>query len=135
MVVGAVLVVVGCGVVLFISNSSRSFEPDFHREMTVAEHPEMYEDASSKVRRYESEAEANMLKECSNYAGFSRVLDHYISASDKPMSDWVGHATIDFVNKAGGVERTNLQFRYIEINNTCMAIMDEGALLDRQQKQ
>jgi len=74
--------------------------------------PEKFEDAWQTHRRLEAEAEADQLKACSNWVGFNRIIDHYILASAPEVSNWTGSATIDFLNKNGGIERTNLPFRF-----------------------
>jgi hypothetical protein len=82
--------------------------------------PEKFEDTYQTHRRLESEAEAAQLKACSNWLGFNRIIDHYILASDAAVSNWTGRATVDFVNKNGGMERTNLLFQFWEFDHHCI---------------
>jgi DNA-directed RNA polymerase subunit RPC12/RpoP len=129
-----------CGIVFIIKSHHQFNEHIAEIERERNERPEKYEDAFQSKIRYEKEAEAEMLKECSNYVGFTRVLTHYVIASDKPVSNWTASADIDFVNKVGGIERTNLLFRCFLLktdseDHHCFAAIDEGAMWDRYMKQ
>jgi DNA-directed RNA polymerase subunit RPC12/RpoP len=121
-----------CGIVFFIKKNHEFNEHIAKIERERNEYPE-------KIR-YEKEAEAEMLKECSNYVGFVRVLDHYVISHDNLVSNWTASANIDFVNKVGGVERTNLLFRCFLLktdseDHHCFTLVDEGAMWDRYMKQ
>jgi len=98
-------------------------------------HPEMYENAAGARMRYEGEADARLLKECSNYVGFIRILDHYVYTSDSQVTNWTGGATIDYINKVGGVERTNLLFCFWVYDGHCLGMVDDVAMLNRDRKQ
>ena len=129
------LVLIAIGLFLFYRKSSRAWDEHMAEvERERAEHPEKYESATGRQLRYRDEAEAAMLKECSNYVGFTRVLDHYVLTSDISVSNWTGSATIDFINKVGGVERTNLLFMCFEADHHCLVILDEAAMWNRLMK-
>jgi hypothetical protein len=64
-------------------------------------------------RRFQSEAEVEMLKECTNViVGLSRIIrTSVLDAEDNPQQ-WSGSITAEYVNHMGGVERTNVLFRF-----------------------
>ena len=68
-----------------------------------------------RVSRFRAEARADLFKECTNQiVGLSRIIDARIddvSGSDDPRS-WSASVTAEFVNKFGGIERTNLPFEF-----------------------
>lgn len=107
---------------------------DYRFRMDIEEHPEKY-GQYFLTRRYEKEAEAGILKECSNYVGFTRIMDHYASTGGDQVTNWHGTAIIDFVNKVGGVERTNLIFRFLTTDNHCFAFVDDSAMWELQIKE
>ena len=54
-----------------------------------------------------------MLSECSNLVGFHRIIgDPYIYDQFGDPTNWDGRAEAEYVNKVGGIERTNLRFRF-----------------------
>jgi hypothetical protein len=63
--------------------------------------------------RFQSEAEAEMLKESTNaVVGLTRVIrSSVLDAEDNPQL-WSGSVTAEFVNRLGGIERTNVTFRF-----------------------
>jgi hypothetical protein len=75
-------------------------------EMKAKEYPE------SRPYRWRQEAPESVRKECTNaVVGFHRVVEARIDdyPSNNPK-DWSGYAVVEFVNKVGGIERTNLPF-------------------------
>jgi DNA-directed RNA polymerase subunit RPC12/RpoP len=96
---------------------------------------DIQEDAASAKMRYKKEADERLRTECSNYLGFLRILDHYISIPDSQVTNWTGDATIDYINKVGGVERTNLLFRFWEYDRHCVGMIDESAMRKRDEEQ
>jgi hypothetical protein len=71
------------------------------------------ETEAQQILRLRSEAEGEMLKECTNVVvGLSRVIHSSIAdLSDSPYR-WSGDLTVEFVNRVGGIERTNLFFKF-----------------------
>ena len=63
--------------------------------------------------RFQAEAQTEMLKECTNVlVGLTRVIhSSVLDAEDNPQL-WTGLVTAEFVNRFGGVERTNVPFRF-----------------------
>jgi hypothetical protein len=131
----AFLVVIIGALVYFKQILPRSEEAEAQAELqkNIREiNPEKFEDAWETQRRLRSEAEAVVSKECSNYVGFTRIMDTYVDTTYEQASNWIGHATIDFVNKQGGVERTNLIFRFWVFEHHCIGGIDEGAMYERE---
>ena len=63
--------------------------------------------------RLQAESEGEMLKECTNViVGLNRIIRASVTAADENPYKWTGEATVEFVNRVGGVERTNLVFRF-----------------------
>jgi hypothetical protein len=98
--------------------------------------PERFEERYETQMRWRAEFEAGMGRECSNWVGFTRMRDAYVltHGSDNP-TNWSGSATLDYVNKRGGVERTNLLFICISYEHHVNAILNEGAMWDRYYSQ
>jgi ribosomal protein L40E len=63
--------------------------------------------------RFQAEAENEMLKECTNViVGLTRIIrSSVMDAEDNPQL-WTGSITAEFVNRFGGIERTNVPFRF-----------------------
>ncbi len=63
--------------------------------------------------RFQSEADNEMLKECTNVlVGLTRVIhSSVLDAEDNPQL-WTGIVTAEFINRFGGIERTNVPFRF-----------------------
>jgi predicted RNA-binding Zn-ribbon protein involved in translation (DUF1610 family) len=113
----------------------RAAQDAAEREFLRDINPEKFEDASETKARLRAEAEAVVRKECSNYLGFSRVMDTYVDCQAEQVTNWHGEATVDFLNKQGGMERTNLLFRFFLFEHHCLGGMDEAAMWDRQEKE
>lgn len=63
--------------------------------------------------RFQSEAEREMLKECTNaVVGLSRIIHSSVMDAEDNPQQWTGTVTAEFVNRMGGVERTNVPFRF-----------------------
>lgn len=86
--------------------------------------------------RREKMAEQCLLKECSNYVGFVRVVDHWIydNSSGVDPTNWHGTANIDYVNKVGGVERTNLIFCAFKTRHDVYMVIDSAAMWHREEE-
>jgi len=73
------------------------------------------ESASQRINRWRSGADGAILKECTNAViGFRRVLDAraWDTYSSTDVNKWTGEAKVEFINKVGGVEVTNLPFAF-----------------------
>ena len=97
--------------------------------------PESYYSPQELREQAAEQAESVMLEACSNHVGFLRIVDKLCQAS--PLDDvtnWRGNCTFDYVNKLGGVERTNLMFIFYAKGNIVVAQEDPemlGRELDR----
>lgn len=63
--------------------------------------------------RLQSEAETEMLKESTNViVGLTRIIhSSVVTAADNPYK-WAGDVTAEYVNRVGGIERTNVLFKF-----------------------
>jgi hypothetical protein len=62
---------------------------------------------------WRAEAKAQASLECSNVVtGLSRIVRMDISDSDGDANKWTGVAVAEYVNKFGGLERTNVHLRF-----------------------
>jgi hypothetical protein len=91
--------------------------------------PEKFEEPWQTAHRLSAEAEAEQLKACSNWLGFNRVIDHYVLTSDPAVSNWTGQATVDYINKNGGMERTNLPFKFDLVEHHVCGWVDATKLM------
>jgi hypothetical protein len=63
--------------------------------------------------RLQSESEGEMLKECTNVIiGLTRIIHSSVTIADDNPYRWTGRATVEYVNRVGGIERTNLFFKF-----------------------
>src|SRR5690348_6450980 len=63
--------------------------------------------------RLQSESEGEMLQECTNViVGLNRIIRSSVTMNDADPYKWMGHVTVEFVNRVGGIERTNLFFKF-----------------------
>jgi hypothetical protein len=109
-------------------------EKEFQAHMREL-NPEKFETPTQTEWRLRDEAEVSIIKGSSNYLGFNRIMEHYIDDSRGTGTNWVGYSTIDFVNKNGGMERTNLIFRFFILDHHCYGSVDESAMYDRQREE
>lgn len=108
-----------------ISSNMRHMD-DPEREL----YPTKFEDHWQTLARFRREAEPAMLKECTNYLGFTRMIDHSINTYDDQVSNWTGNATIDFLNSVGGMQRTNLFFLFFG-KERCLVMEDSVKMMDQ----
>jgi hypothetical protein len=63
--------------------------------------------------RLRSEAEGEMLKECTNVVvGLTRIIRASVVTSEEDPYKWSGDVVTEFVNHVGGIDRTNIFFRF-----------------------
>jgi hypothetical protein len=63
--------------------------------------------------RLQSESEGEMLKECTNVIiGLTRIIHSSVTMSDDIPYKWTGRVTLEYINRVGGIERTNLFFKF-----------------------
>jgi hypothetical protein len=71
------------------------------------------ETESQQKSRLQSEADVEMLKESTNViVGLTRIIHATAVTTDDNLYKWAGDVTAEFVNKVGGIERTNVFFRF-----------------------
>ena len=63
--------------------------------------------------RWQSEAALEMLKECTNViVGLSRIIHQSVLNADDNPQQWSGAITAEYINHMGGIERTNVPFKF-----------------------
>lgn len=71
------------------------------------------ETESQQKSRLQSEADSKMLEESTNViVGLSRIIRANAATGDDNPYKWTGDITAEFVNKVGGIERTNILFKF-----------------------
>jgi hypothetical protein len=83
---------------------------------------------AERVHDWREMAQQAMLSECSNLVGFHRVLEGasiLSNRSDDP-TNWDGWAQAEIVNKVGGIERTNLRFKFSVYSDKVLALPETG---------
>lgn len=86
--------------------------PIFWWRTQFAQVPRPETELQQKVR-LQSESELEMLKECTNViVGLNRIIHYSVADTDDDPYKWTGAATIEFVNRVGGIERSNLFFKF-----------------------
>jgi hypothetical protein len=69
------------------------------------------ESPADELARFRRDAHTDLLAQCTNQiVGLSRIIKMEFDDSDKQPSNWTAVASAEFVNRIGGVERTNLPF-------------------------
>lgn len=77
-----------------------------------AQVPKPETEREQKVR-LQSEAEGEMLKECTNAViGLTRIIKQSIINADDNPYKWTGEVTSEYINHVGGIERTNVSFKF-----------------------
>jgi hypothetical protein len=86
--------------------------PIFWWRTQYAQVPKPETEGQQKAR-LQSEADGEMLKECTNViVGLNRVIHSSVVDADDNPYKWGGDATVEYVNRVGGIERTNLFFKF-----------------------
>ena len=71
------------------------------------------ESESQQKSRLQAEAEVEMLKESTNViVGLNRIIRTTVADTDDNPYKWSGDVVAEFVNRVGGVERTNVMFKF-----------------------
>jgi len=90
---------------------------------------------AQRMERLRAEAPVEMLTTCSNEViGFQRLVEFHIFTSDHIITNWQGDVTADFVNGIGGVNRTNILYRFGAAGGHIYAIQDWEAMYQRDTK-
>ena len=68
-----------------------------------------------RLAHWRSIAQADMLAQASNdLPGFTKLIDSRVDTSGD-FKTWTGNVTADFLNHAGGVDRTNLYYVFTSL--------------------
>jgi hypothetical protein len=67
-----------------------------------------------RLARYYKQSEAALDEAVTNSTGFRRSFRQYVHHADENLKEWYGSAEFEFINKLGGVERTNAYFTFHE---------------------
>ena len=63
--------------------------------------------------RLQSEAEGEMLKECTNVVvGLTRIIRASVVTAEEDPYRWSGDVVTEFINHVGGIDRTNISFKF-----------------------
>jgi hypothetical protein len=98
-----------------------------------------HENVPSSERHYSEwhkQAEKNMIAECTNVVtGCSRIIEARLWATEDDPNKWTGDATVEFMNRVGGADRTNVPFRFLLTGDTIACLLDNQKLDERQEKE
>lgn len=68
---------------------------------------------SQRWRRQQQQGEAAFAKSITNdVVGYSRTIETYRDISNDDVGKWWGHATVEYLNPMGGIQRTNLYWKF-----------------------
>jgi hypothetical protein len=71
------------------------------------------ESREGRLKRFHHEAGTSLQAACSNdVVGFSRTIRSSVRDDGDNPALWTADVTLEFVNKVGGIERTNLPFYF-----------------------
>jgi hypothetical protein len=123
------LSIVGGMLVYSVARSVRhydSFEQQMDRQSgaSVKTQAQQLEDYRSQAKNKLPQAVSREL------VGFHRIVDSYIFDSENHPSKWKAEVTAEFINKNGGIERTNLPFVF----NVGMGILTCQLDIEEQSK-
>ena len=66
----------------------------------------------------EAQARALMLPEVTNQVvGLRSIIQNFVNTQSQDTNQWTGFATVEYINHAGGVDRTNLFFQFRWVTN------------------
>jgi hypothetical protein len=83
------------------------------RRLTALSARARSETGSQHFRRLQSEAQALVLPQCTNViVGFNRIITEEVVLRDPDPNQWSAQVTAEFVNRVGGIERTNVPFAF-----------------------
>lgn len=67
----------------------------------------------SQVDHWRDQAYSVMLQGCTNeVTGLTKVIDHSIDDQSDQLSNWKAKATVEYINHFGGIDRTNVYYRF-----------------------
>ena len=91
----------------------------------------MLKGVSPSERHYldwRDQARGKMLAECTNaVTGCNRIIDADVWDIGDDPNKWTGEATVEFMNRIGGTERTNVPFRFLLVSGDTIACLVDSA--------
>ena len=117
-------------VCVLLCGCNKKSEAELQQEQRQSESP------TERGWRWEQEAPAAVAAACSNYVGFRRLMNaHYVDTHNSPNpAKWTSTADVEFINKVGGVEVTNLPIRFGETGGNIWAMVDYDAIWEQEMK-
>jgi hypothetical protein len=110
-IVGLVLVIVAAAVSIWQWHRERAKMNSF---MARVDDNESY---PHKLMRFRADAEQSAREACTNeVVGLRQIIYLHEDTTDDNFMKWTASATVEFINSVGGVERTNLDFKFGTIN-------------------
>lgn len=106
---------------------------------SCGQRPHDYHAESS--HNYDAESYNVLADACTNSViGFRRIMDSqsiFVDTHNSQYpSNWTAHANVEYINKVGGVDVTNLPIRFFCLKNgELRAVVDLGVVYEREQKQ
>jgi hypothetical protein len=86
-----------------------------------------------QLQRWRDGAEAAVATICSNdITGFRGMVDTTVRDYSDQTDEWSARATVEYINTVGGVERTNLDLKFISTSGHITALIDYDKLRDRE---
>jgi hypothetical protein len=85
----------------------QAFRRAIHRQAVI-------EDMGKRHIDWRAEARTQAMLECSNaVVGLTRIISVAVRDAAQDRNEWTALATAEFVNRVGGIERTNVRLRYL----------------------
>lgn len=82
-----------------------------------------------KLARWQSDAQFKMLVECTNkLAGINKIIRVGVDDVTQPTAQWRGTVVADYVNRIGGIERTNIYYKISFVMGSAICIEDHSRL-------
>jgi hypothetical protein len=102
---------------------------------TVEESKEQ-ESSSERLWRFRKEAASKVTDEAEKTTvGYRRTLNVKIRDSDPNTSQWSAEAMVEYINRIGGVETTNLPMRFGQLSGEIYCHLDERKIFDRNMEE
>ena len=61
---------------------------------------------------------------CTNEVmGLYKIIKLHVDDTSGNLADWTGEATVEYVNHDGGIDRTNLYFRFGSVGTLVLSIL------------
>lgn len=96
----SVVILLGAGIKAFIENQNEN----------PADKPESEYQRWSRQMKQADAALASAIT--NDVVGYTRTIEKFCATSDNDIKKWWASATVEFVNRNGGVDRTNLYWMF-----------------------